>query len=90
MSAAPEQPRHLTAVPEGTEAELARLAAQRQHHKDQAAQHEAAAAAIDDQIRRIHQHQGSTIHAGNKKVAELAPKYNAAKAACRLTGGDGA
>lgn len=32
----------------------------------------------------------SEADAGNKKVAELAPKYNAAKAACRLSAGAGA
>ena len=64
-----EQPApRLAAVPDDLEAELARLAAQRQHHKDQAAQHLAAAEAIDDQIRRIHRHQGATIHAGNVDI----------------------
>jgi hypothetical protein len=72
-------PRHLEPVPENVADELARLAAQRQHHKDQAAQHEAAAAAIDDQIRRLHGNQGTTIHAGNVDILWKHPnrKFNA-------------
>lgn len=58
----------LAAVPDDVEGELARLAAERQHHVDQAAQHKAAVEAIDDQIRRIHRHQGSTVHAGNVDI----------------------
>lgn len=69
---------HLHAVSDDREAELARLATQRQHHKDQAAQHEAAVAAIDDQIRRLHAHQGTTIHAGNVDILWKHPnrKFN--------------
>ena len=58
----------LAAVPDDVESELARLAADRQHHLDQAAKHKASAESIDDQIRRIHRHQGATIHAGNVDI----------------------
>lgn len=73
-------PRRLQPVAEDREGELARLAAQRQHHLDQAAQHKAAAEAIDADIRRIHGHQGSTVHAGNVDILWKNPNraFNAA------------
>lgn len=61
-------PRRLQPVADDREGELARLAAQRQHHLDQAAQHKAAAEAIDADIRKIHGARGTTIHAGNVDI----------------------